>query len=442
MPRLNGAFNDSSNWNDLMKSIHSRIEVDLLEVEKVIELARRTPGLAGYEDELQQLSIFFAVATVFYQQNDPGGLTDLVEFWERYRSAVIQRYTAITPVELRAADKVVTDIFQRFISQIPNDKIAYSSDATPLVYGGEGGIGGYFTHPPGWNRPFAIINLPHTAFDNVWQWLALPHETGHDTYATVEGLPGEIEDVLDVRMRSAVNDGEIDIPDVTVDLSPYDVPYQIEYSGAEFLSKIWKAWANEAQADIVGLLNCGGAAITALQQIIQFGTIDRWDFYQTPAGFDDSPEVHPTGYIRNILNIAALRLIGDGHDNLADELVTRLNALSNAGDNITWHLNNTPIVVASMPITELARSAEIAAEVLISNKFQALGNQSYKNLRDFTSGDQQIVDSMAEQLVSGEPTFSQIDGASARHALAATIFAFEKDHSKSALINRTFKHFV
>jgi len=442
MPRLNNNFNDSSTWKSILESMHRRIEVDLLEVEKVIELARRTPGLAVYEDELQQLSVFFAEATQFYQQNDPDGLTDLIEFWERYRSAVIQRYTAITPVELRAADKVVTDIFQRFISSIPDDKIAYSSDAAPLVYGGEGGLGGYYTNPPGWNRPFAIINLPHAAFDNVWQWLALPHETGHDTYATVEGLPEDIDNVLDNRMKSAVNNGEVNIPNVSVDLAPYGVDHQIEYSGGEFLSKLWRAWANEAQADIVGLLNCGGAAITSLQQIIQFGTSDQWIFYQTDEGFTDIPEPHPTGYIRNLLNIAALRLIGDGHDSLADELTSRLNALSNPGDNITWQLNNTPIIFASIPIAELARSAEIVAEVLVSDKFTSLGNQSYKDLGDFTSEDQQIVDSMAELLVSGKATFSQINGATARHSLAATIFAFEKDHSKAALINRTFKHFA
>ncbi len=49
---------------------------------------------------------------------------------------------------------------------------------------------------------------------------------------------------------------------------------------------------------------------------------------------------------------------------------------------------------------------------------------------------------MVEPLVDGDPTCAQVDGASPRLALAATIFAFEKDPAKAPVINRTFKHFL
>jgi hypothetical protein len=49
---------------------------------------------------------------------------------------------------------------------------------------------------------------------------------------------------------------------------------------------------------------------------------------------------------------------------------------------------------------------------------------------------------MADELIEGFPTFAQIEKGTPRHALAATIFAFEKDRSKAEVINRTFKHFV
>lgn len=441
MPRLNTTFNQPTVWKAMLQNARRRIEVDLHEVERVIELARRTPGLAEYEDELQQLSTFFAVATKYYQEKDPDGLTGLVAFWERYREAVVQRYTAITPVDLRAADKVVSDIFRRFTAGVPNENIAYSSEAMPLVYGGEGGLGGYFTNPPGWNRPFAIINLPHTAFDNVWQWLALPHETGHDTYATVEGLSGDLENALETRMRDAVRDGEVQIPDVQVDLTPFGVQHQIQYSGAEFLAKVWRTWANEAQADIVGLLSCGGGASVALQQIIGFRADDLWEVFPTESGIGDAPEVHPTSYVRNALNIASLRLIGDGHESLVNEIETRFQSLRPQADHIRWRLGDA-VVVASVPVGEMIRSAEIAAELLVSQKFASMGNKNYRDLGDFTAADQGIVDNIVGELVVGSPTFSQVDGATPRHALAGTIFAFEKDPSKGATINRTFKHFV
>lgn len=441
MGYLNTRYNDKTAWEHLLAGLRRRIEVDLNEVSKVIELARRTPGLSRYEDGLRQLSVFFEIATQHYRQDDPNGLSDLVAFWERYRAAVIQRYAAITPVELRAADAVVSDIFDRFLKNVPNTHIAYSIDAAPLVYGGEGGLSSYFTHPPGWNRPFAIIHLPHTAFDNVWQWLALPHETGHDTYATISGLQAELETALEDRMTAAVQNGELEIPEVVIDLTPFGVDYQHAYSGAEFIAAVWKSWANEAQADMVGLLSCGAAALVALQQIIGFSSKDSWKLFTVSGDPGDAPEEHPTPYIRNALNIAALRSISVAQNQLADEIQTRFEALRPAADEIEWYLTEK-YVLARCPISEMVKSAEIAAEVLLTHTMASLGNKSYKDLMAFTHSDQSIVDEITDRLAAGDPTFSQVDNASPRHCLAATMFAFEKENSHADLINRTFIHFV
>jgi hypothetical protein len=441
MGYLNTNYNDKTAWQNLLARLRRRIEVDLNEVSKVIELARRTPGLSRYEDELRQLSVFFEIATQHYRKNNADGLSDLVAFWEKYRAAVIQRYAAITPVELRAADAVVGDIFGRFLKNVPNAHIAYSIDAAPLVYGGEGGLGAYFTHPPGWNRPFAIINLPHTAFDNVWQWLALPHETGHDTYATVSGLQAELETALEDRMTAAVQNGELEMPGVVIDLTPLGVNYQHSYSGAEFIAAVWKSWANEAQADMVGLLSCGAASMVALQQIVGFSSKDSWRLFPVNGGFGDAPEEHPTPYVRNALNIAALRLISAAHNQLADEIQTRFESLRLAADEIEWYLTEE-YVLARCPISEMVKSAEIAAEVLLTHKMASLGHKSYKDLMDFTNADQSIVDEITDRLSTGDPTFSQVDNASPRHCLAATMFAFEKENSNADLINRTFIHFI
>ncbi len=237
--RLDDNVNNQANWVSDRESAQRRIEVDRAEVQRTIELARRTPGLREYEDELRQLAVFFEIATTHYQENDPDELTGLVAFWDRYRAAITQRYTGLTPNVLRSADKVVGDVFGKFLAGVPEANISYSRDARPLVYGGDGGLGGYFTHPPGWKRPFAIINLPHAAFDNVWRWLALPHETGHDTYAAVANLPNQVEEALAAAMTDAVDDGTLVIPDLDVDLTPAGIPHQIQYTGAELISKIW-----------------------------------------------------------------------------------------------------------------------------------------------------------------------------------------------------------
>ncbi len=443
MSLLNPKLNEPKAWENLKKIVQKRVEVDLQEVERVIEVARRTPGLSSHEPGLVKLSIFFAVATQYYQAEYPEGLVDLLRFWERYREAVIQRYSGITPVELRAGDKVVTNVFDRFILKVPNKNVVYDPEARPIVYGGEGGLYAYFTHPPGWNRPFAIINLPHAAFDNCWHWLALPHETGHDLYAGVQGLDKELGNALGERMTKAVQEGKVNIPAVHRDLSALGGP-NISYSGAEFLAKLWQGWANEAQADIVGLLNCGGSAIVSLQQIIGFGTKDQWELGLDEQGnIIDYPEPHPTGYIRNALNIAALRLIDNGsHQSLADEVQQRFTLLRPDANEIVWYLNGK-IEFARISIPELIKSAEIAADVICNHKLKVLGKKSYAELGTFTANDQEAVTAMIKPISDGDPTFTQaMEGIEPRHALAATVFAFEKDYKKADIINKTFVHFV
>lgn len=463
MCRLDDTLNQKESWKEMRDNAQRRIEVDIDEVKRVIELARRTPGLSKYEDKLYQLSIYFESMTQIHKGFDPSGLIQLVRYWDRYREAVIQHYSCITPIELRAASKVVKDIFRRFMTGVPEKNILYSSDAEPIVYGGPGGPGAYFTHPAREYLPFAIISLPHTAFYNVWQWLALPHETGHNFFATIEGLKEELESALAECIKDAVSNGKIEIPAVTIDLQPFGINYQQKYKEKSLIEKIWRCWADEAQADIVGILTCGGAAIIALQQIIGFRAVDAWTWKVSPDGNIDSdnPEQHPTAYIRNAMNIEALRLMSNDHEALADEIEKRFQALKPSTEYVTWYLIEAnylsllepdidprtlnlseKFIAAKVPLNEMIKSAKIAADVILNHKLDCLGGKSYKDLVSFTGADQEIVYKIAEKLVNGFPTFAQVKDGTPRHALAATIFAFENNRSEANLINRTFKHFV
>jgi hypothetical protein len=50
---------------------------------------------------------------------------------------------------------------------------------------------------------------------------------------------------------------------------------------------------------------------------------------------------------------------------------------------------------------------------------------------------------MIKPLSNGDPTFTRVSkGIEPRHALAATVFAFEKDFKNADIINKTFLHFV
>lgn len=435
MPLLNTSYNDKIAWNDLQLEIERFVEVDLDEVENVIQLALRTPELSAHIDKLRRLKVFFKEATDYYRENNPKALPELVWLWEQYRSAILQRFTNITPLELHNADRIVKDIFERFLQEIPNKNISYAEDAYPLVYGGEGGLKGYFTYPPGWSRPFAIINLPHVAFDNVWQWLALPHEIGHDLYANVTGLAEELEIKLDEEMKKAVRTNKIRIPDINNST--------VKLSGLDFLGLLWKSWANEAQADIIGLLNCGGAACVSLQQIIGFSHYDLWNIRRGQNNqLVHEPEPHPTSYIRNILNIEALKMIDNGnHVDFAKEIENRFNSLKDQNaSKIIWTWGNT--LFTQVDVSEMAKSAKITAEVILNHKFAALGDKSYSDIVLFSKNDQTIVNDIFPKLLRGDPTFTDIADYKPRHALAATVLAFEQDNKKIHTVNRTFKHFI
>lgn len=130
---------------------------------------------------------------------------------------------------------------------------------------------------------------------------------------------------------------------------------------------------------------------------------------------------------------------------IADELEQRLQSLMPVdpiNDFITWDIpvGSGSISVAQVPIQEMVKSAEIAADLLLNQPLDALGGQSYSEINNFTLEDQRIVEMMIDKLVEGDPLFAQ--NAEARHALAATAFAFERDRSQADVINRTFRHFI
>lgn len=439
--QLNRNLNKPDVWQAFLRESKKQIEVDINEVERVIELAHHTPNLENHHNGLVSVSRFFSATMRELQHSQPEELADYQNFWVRYRDLVMQRHSGITPVEFRAADKITQQIFHRFLEKVPQKKYLYSRDAIPLVFGGVGGIDAYFTHPPSKERPIAIISLPNTIFDAVWQWLALAHEIGHDIYTTVIGLREEMENALANAMSHAVTNNQIDVPQMSHDLKYYDKPFQIRYSEHELLSTLWRAWANEAQADIIGLLNCGPAAAISLQQILGFEKKDYWQIHAGKDFIGNSPEVHPTTYIRHLFNLHALALMDSKFEPLIQQISQRIEALAPLGDDVVWKFPND-MEATRIKISELNKSASLAAKVILDTKFQALGNKSYRDLGSFTFEDQIIVEKMAKGLLVGDPYFSTINGDSPRHALAATVFALEAKPEQMDIINNTFKHFV
>ena len=151
--------------------------------------------------------------------------------------------------------------------------------------------------------------------------------------------------------------------------------------------------------------------------------------------------MHPTAWVRNALNIAVLRRLGDGHPALAAEIDARFRALRPGETHITWRLGRA-LDVARIPVAEMETAADIVAELLVNHKFASLAGQSYADLADFTANDQAIVEESTAKLVAADPTFAREGGSTPRHALAAAMLAFERDRAQAVRINETFRHFL
>ena len=91
----------------------------------------------------------------------------------------------------------------------------------------------------------------------------------------------------------------------------------------------------------------------------------------------------------------------------------------------------------------MEKSAKIAAHTFCNHRLNALGNKSYSEITTFTANDQKKVNKMVTPLFNGDSTFTQVvKNIEPRHALAATVLAFEKESDKAEIINKTFQHFV
>ncbi len=447
----NPAYNTAEGFQKLRQISQLRSLPTPAQLNEVVQVARRTVGLEDVWDELELVKKDYQRVFNLYREwiQDPQRPYDLTPFayrrlmdnWYDFERMVLQRAAGVYTTELRAADRVALDIFRRFYgsNQFAPANRSYSDNARPVTFIGPTGPDAYYTWPPNTRRPLGIVNLPDGSANNVWSWLALAHEVGHDIYASIFHLGEELEAALQSALRDAGAAGQFALADVNYD----DERYAMKLTGADFASLLWKRWANEAQADIVGLLNCGSAAAVTLQPIIGFDTEqtmepDLMSYDSQTQRYGLAPEAHPTPYLRNIFNIAALRALGFNQQ--ADELQTRFESLRPAATQVEFKLEFGGALVTSQPIAELEKTVAVAVPVFLARQFAALNNHSYRQIIDFSAQDQMIVDGIVDKLLGGDPLFDA--DARPRHALSATVLALEKDAAKAETIHETFVQFL
>jgi hypothetical protein len=124
-------------------------------------------------------------------------------------------------------------------------------------------------------NPFPIVQLPHHRLVNPWTLGACHHEIAHNIQSDL-GMWDEVPRQI---VRRLVADG---------------LPAS--------LAAIWGRWNKEIWADLCGLLLGGPAIVASLIDVVAVSPRQAFGF--NPAG------VHPTPYLRVLINLALLRRMG------------------------------------------------------------------------------------------------------------------------------------
>lgn len=125
-------------------------------------------------------------------------------------------------------------------------------------------------------NPFPLIMLPQHRLDNVWALSSVLHEVSHNLQADLglwEEIPARIYQRLTTEGRFS--------PEV---------------------ARIWARWHKETMADMFALVLGGPAAVESLMDVVGRSPTNTVQF--------SADSVHPTPYLRVLINLILLRRLG------------------------------------------------------------------------------------------------------------------------------------
>jgi hypothetical protein len=199
-------------------------------------------------------------------------------FWEFYWQMFGQRQTSVG-ARLLAADRIALDCYQYAYGGLGRARSIPSP--APFSYM-ESGLGpatfrrnvriGRLGRLP---NPFPLVKLPYHRLVCPWTLGAIPHEVAHNLQADL-GLWLAIPKAVYRRLRKA-------------DVEPA-------------VARIWMRWHKEIFADLTGVLLIGPAFVGSLMDVVGKGP-------EAVAAFDPRG-VHPTPFLRVLINLELLRRIG------------------------------------------------------------------------------------------------------------------------------------
>ncbi len=377
-------------------------EARLTDVRRWVKIAKRTRTLAAHAKNWDGVQDYF---------EEHGVEDDDLHLWRSYRSLITQRKMGIYNEFLALTDIVAEDYLRYFFDSplLKGTLRRYATDALPLTFLGLS-EDYYYTYTHAHEHPIALVSIPRKGTTSIWNWLALPHEVGHNVFDYLIGYERE----LSRKVSKELSEERFKIPGGRL---PYRLPK------TELMEMIWNFWLDETMADVIGTLFAGPAYVMARQEDscdiaadLGGAHITLWDVKAMDM------MKHPVCHFRVIICAEVLRRIGFAGD--AAELEHRWTGMHPKIDEYVWF---DPAAgfreLFRIPRSELTRAMNIVLNVVLNRKLRVLNNHSLVEIIKYGPREHSKVLAIADELLRKIPRLPK--DSRPRMVLAASRFAFE-----------------
>lgn len=206
-------------------------------------------------------------------------------------------------------------------------------------------------------NPFPLIMLPQHRLDNVWALSSVLHEVSHNLQSDLglwEEIPARIYQRLTVEGRFA--------PEV---------------------AQVWARWHKETMADMFALVLGGPAAVESLMDVVGRSPTSTVQF--------SAESVHPTPYLRVLINLILLRRLG--FERMAADL-TRI-----------WQRLYPRVSKEDIPpffMKTFQPAAEMVVDTMVFQPYRQFANKSLAQVVKFGPPQMEMIEIAGRRIAAGQ----------------------------------------
>ena len=205
-------------------------------------------------------------------------------------------------------------------------------------------------------NPFPLVKLPYHRLVNPWSLGAVPHEIGHNLQNDLSLWP-VMPKLIEQRLSA------LRVPPAVI--------------------AIWKRWHKEIYADLIGVLLIGPAYVNSLLDVVGKSSDRIAKFNRTG--------VHPTSFLRPLINTALLKRIGFQAEALNFERGWR-----------ALYPRDVIRVLPAMLWTTFDKAARGTVEAICFQPHPAYGDKALVDVTRFRRQDLAVVREAADRLAAGD----------------------------------------